>query len=166
VEVTLFVALWMTLGAALHLSTEAYLLLGVPLTALFQTAIRRQPLRALWVRDAPPWRLHKIGWVVALVLAALPALNALADIADRQWRSAAFDALIAVGAFPLVYCLFHLTRERLRQLGACVLVSFALDVVFRALLWRLHLGSAPHALTGKALLTLGVEMAISCRRCA
>jgi membrane protease YdiL (CAAX protease family) len=159
-EVTMLVALWMALGTALHLSVEEYLLLGVPLTALFQIAIRRQPLRALWVRDAPPFRLRRFGWVVAVMLAALPALDALVSLSDREWHSAAFNAVIAVGAFPAAYCLWNLTRSRLRQLAACLLISCALDVVFRATLWMLHLESAPHTLNGKTLQTLALEIPI------
>ena len=56
IEVTLAVGLWMALGIVLHLSVFTYLLLGLPLTAAFQLGVRRQPLRALWVREAPPFR--------------------------------------------------------------------------------------------------------------
>lgn len=50
-EVAGFVAVWMALGWALHLSGEAYLQLGIPLVLLFQLALRRQPLVRLWVTD-------------------------------------------------------------------------------------------------------------------
>jgi membrane protease YdiL (CAAX protease family) len=150
----------MVLGTLLHPGKEGYLLLGVPLTALFQIAIRRQPLRALWVRDAPPFRLTKVAWGVALVLAALPALSALADLGAGKWISAAFDGIIAVGAFPAVYCLWNLTRSDWRQLAACLLLTFALDVVFRTVLWMLHLEGLPHPLNAKSLLILAVEIPV------
>src|SRR5689334_7455836 len=65
----LFVALWMALGWGLRLDGEGYLLLGVPLTLAFQLGIRRQPVRALWVRGAPPFRLTARGWLIGAVLA-------------------------------------------------------------------------------------------------
>jgi len=159
-EVTLLVALWMVLGAVFHLSPEGYLLLGVPLTALFQIAIRRQPLRALWVRGAPPFRLTIVGWVIAIALAALPALGALTLLMEKNWVSAGFNAAIAAGSFPAVYCLWNLTRSHWRQMAACMLISLAMDVVFRTILWMLHLGGAPHPLNGKALQILAMEIPV------
>jgi len=71
-KVTAVVALWTALGIVLRLSTNAYLLLGVPLTAAFQWGVRRQPLRALWVREATPFRFDAGGWAMAATLAAYP----------------------------------------------------------------------------------------------
>ena len=42
-EVACAVACWIALGFAFHLRPNAYLLLGVPLTAAFQWGIRREP---------------------------------------------------------------------------------------------------------------------------
>jgi hypothetical protein len=44
VQVTFFVALWMALGCAFHLSTYAYQLVGIPLFVGFQLLVRKQPL--------------------------------------------------------------------------------------------------------------------------
>ena len=64
----------MTAGWLLHLDTNQYLLLGVPITLLFQLMVRRQPVRALWVREAPPFRL---GWQGAVIAAAGSVLGCL-----------------------------------------------------------------------------------------
>src|SRR5438128_528071 len=53
IAVSLFVAAWMACGWLLRLDADAYLVVGVPPTILFQLIIRRRPLRALWVREAP-----------------------------------------------------------------------------------------------------------------
>jgi len=55
-EITAFVARWIVLGIGFHLSANAYLLLGIPLTVLFQWFVRRAALRSR-VRDAPSSRL-------------------------------------------------------------------------------------------------------------
>jgi len=49
----LFIALWMALGWTLKLDPNQYLLLGTPLTVIFQLFVNRRPLRAMWVRNAP-----------------------------------------------------------------------------------------------------------------
>jgi membrane protease YdiL (CAAX protease family) len=159
-EATLLVAVWMAIGAAVHAGPEEYLLLGIPLTALFQVAVRRQPLRALWVRDAPPLRLPRLAWMVVVALAAVPVMDALGELVGRHWRPAAFNLAIAFGAYPAAYCFWNLTQSRMRQLTACVLLSLALDAVFRTVLWMMRLESGPHPLTGKALQTLALEIPI------
>ena len=45
VEAVAFVGVWMMAGYLLHLSSDAYLLLGIPLTIGFQVLVRRRPLR-------------------------------------------------------------------------------------------------------------------------
>src|SRR5690242_9943925 len=45
VEVGAFVAVWVTAGYLLPLSSNGYLLLGIPLTFGFQLLVRRRPLR-------------------------------------------------------------------------------------------------------------------------
>jgi hypothetical protein len=42
-----FLAAWMALDWLVHLDTNQYLLLGVPIKLLFQLLIRRQPVRTL-----------------------------------------------------------------------------------------------------------------------
>ena len=71
-----FVGIWMALGWAFKLGPNEYLLLGVPLTAAFQLGVRRQPLRALWVRSAPPLRVTPQWLLVTAALAATVGIAA------------------------------------------------------------------------------------------
>ncbi len=121
-----FVAVWVALGYLLPVGAEAYLLLGIPLTVLFQVGVRRRPLRELWVRDPAPyagpvrrdlavagllalapayWGLRLIpdgrpvviGWYVAAVLGAGVAAYALRSTSVRAMlRSAALPTAIGV----------------------------------------------------------------------
>ena len=73
VECAAFVAIWMACGFALPVNANEYLLLGVPLLAVFQLMVRRRPLAELWVRDAPAFALRWPAPVFAAGLAGLPA---------------------------------------------------------------------------------------------
>ncbi len=150
-EVTGLVAVWMGLGFAFHLRPEAYLLLGIPLTGAFQMFVRRQPLRALWVREAPPFRLGRTGWIVAVGLASLPALSALASVAESDWLAAMFQSAVLLGALPTAYCLFNLDRAALRMLVACVAINVLMDVVFRSSLWLFHAHPVPRGLSATTI---------------
>lgn len=52
--VTLMIGGYIALGFAFGLGAEAYLLLGIQITIAFRILIVRRPLRALWLREAPP----------------------------------------------------------------------------------------------------------------
>jgi hypothetical protein len=148
-EAAAFVALWMALGwlirPAFKVRPEAplespfalaYLMLGIPLTALFQVVIRRQPLRAMWVRDAPPPRLGRWGWLIAAGLMAIPALGTLAELGEGKWASAAFAAGALLGAIGAAYAIRQLRRPALRLMALCLAVVAAIDVAVSALLHR------------------------------
>jgi hypothetical protein len=134
VEVSSAVAFWIALGIVFHLSANAYLLLGIPLTAVFQCGIRRQPLRALWVRDAVPFRLGATGWLISVTLAAYPCyrlsenLRAGGHGAETAWYIAA-----AAGAFAAAYALKNFHRATMRDLLICLATAGAIGILFMAL---------------------------------
>lgn len=72
-ECTLFVGLWMALGFVFKFSPISYLLVGVPLVAVFQHFVARRPLHQLWARDAAQWHLDRTGRVFAFALMLTPA---------------------------------------------------------------------------------------------
>ena len=106
IEITAVVAIWIALGIIFHLSVEAYLLLGIPLTAAFQWGVRREPLRALWLRDAQPFRLDAAGWVIAGPLAAYPSYRLVTHVrAGPHLAHVGFYLSAIAGAFAAAYAL-------------------------------------------------------------
>lgn len=121
-----FIAVWMGLGYVLPGGAEIYLLVGIPLTIVFQVCVRRRPLRELWVREpvsrspvdrrdvlvisllalAPIyWGAHAletgnpvlIGWyAVALVGAAAATYSLRSTSVGAMLRSAAVPTAIGV----------------------------------------------------------------------
>jgi membrane protease YdiL (CAAX protease family) len=111
-EATAFVAVWVALGYLLPVDANAYLLLGVPLTAAFQLLVRRRPLRELWVRDGPPFRLDRRGVALAVLLAVVPVVIGVRALAGGAWVVAGWTACAVVGALPAAWTL---SRAPLRQ---------------------------------------------------
>jgi membrane protease YdiL (CAAX protease family) len=121
VEGALFVAVWIGLGWSLGLDANTYLLTGIPLTAVFQRVVRRAPLRALWVREAPPPRR---GWVLpGLALAALPSYLLIGALGRREWVIGGWMASAVAGAFAAGYALRHLRRDSARPFLLCLLTA-------------------------------------------
>jgi hypothetical protein len=129
-----FVAIWMALGWGLKLDANAYLLIGVPLTIVFQLFIRRKPIRALWVREAPAWG---DGWLIpATCLAILPAFRLIQMVGKHEWIVAGWFASAVAGAVGAGYALRHFKREAIRPFLFCNatagLIGIGLMVAARA----------------------------------
>jgi len=137
--VILFVGCWMAYGWIFRPSPQAYLLLGVPLTLLFQWFVRRRPMRALWVRSAPPFRLGWKGITIAALLAVLPAVSAVGELAEDEisWAAVAANAVACLGAVAAAYAIVHFKTKHLRPLAICLLITTTLD----AIQWAIFLGT-------------------------
>src|SRR5262249_6103627 len=125
-EVTLILITWVAMGKLLHLDDSAYVVAGVPIVAFFQLIIRRQPLRALWIREAPPFRLNS-KLVFALPLTVLPSLSTIGAVLPfKPWDCALYVSTV-FGAFAAAYALRHLRRQHLRLLILCIIVNELID---------------------------------------
>lgn len=105
IEAVAFVAVWVSAGYLLPISSNGYLLLGIPLTIAFQMLVRRRPLRELFAPDTTRFALSKQGAAMATVLAVVPgyyATQALSagDATLLGWYLAAMAGAVAA-AFSL-----------------------------------------------------------------
>ena len=108
IEALAFVGVWVAAGDLLDMSTNAYLLLGIPLTAGFQLFLRKKPIKELWVRGGPSLSLHVKGEGVDYILYALAAI---------------------LGAGAAAYALGQFRRETWRYLGLCLATAGLLGVL-------------------------------------
>jgi hypothetical protein len=127
-----FVGFWMFLGWLLKLDANAYLLLGVPLTAGFQTVVARRPIRALWVRDAPRLRVDRTWLLTTATLAALP-LYELSQRYRGGWVIVGWYLGAIAGAPAAAYAIQNWDRRALRAvpvaLGMLVFVSLVMAFI-------------------------------------
>jgi Type II CAAX prenyl endopeptidase Rce1-like len=98
IETLAFVAVWVILGSVLRLDSEAYLLLGVPLTVAFQLLVRRRPLRELWVRTGSRVTASRRGWALGALLAAAPAWFGTQALGSGNWALMGWWSAAVVGA--------------------------------------------------------------------
>src|SRR5579885_1444782 len=118
--VGLVVAVWWTFGFLLHLTTPAFLLLGVPFLVIFQLGIHRQPLRTLWVRSGPPLRLDSWFFLLWVLFSLFPAYAVIREVMNLQFTNAAELSMAIMGAFGLAYALRAMQVKTWRQLGLCL----------------------------------------------
>lgn len=125
-EGIVFVAVWTALGWLLGLKKDAYLLLGIPLTIGFQRVVRREPIRATWVREAPPMGSW---WIVpAAILAIRPVLALVGSFFYREWVIGGWMMAGAVGSVGAGYALVHLGRSAWRPFVICLLTAGLMGV--------------------------------------
>ena len=129
-EGTAAVALWMTLGLVLHLSAYGYLLLGIPITLAFQRYIRKAPLRAMWVRDAPPFQLRAGGVAIAIGLMIVPLVDLVNLLRSRaSWGHDGWNVAALAGAWAATYALRYFNRKLLRELLLCLATSGTIGIL-------------------------------------
>jgi hypothetical protein len=149
IEVAAAVVLWIVLGLFLKLSANAYLLMGIPLTAAFQWGVSRRPLRELWVRAAPPFRLDLTGWAMAVLLAAWPAFRlAKAWTAEGLTAKTVWLLTAAASAVPAAYALRSFRREAARHLYFGLATAGVLGIGF-VLLNAFTNATSPNAPLGR-----------------
>jgi Type II CAAX prenyl endopeptidase Rce1-like len=123
------VAIWIALGIGLHLSVRAYLLVGIPLTAAFQWGIRREPLRALWLRDPVGARFDARAWIIAAFLVLVPLGSLVRDVhAHSPGMNKLFDLSAVAGAFAAAYALRNFRRTAIRPLVLCVAIAGGIGI--------------------------------------
>lgn len=125
-EVLALLAVWVTAGFVLRLGSIEYLLLGIPLTIAFQLFVRRQPVRAAWVRTAPPLVLDRYLVVIAVLLAIAPCVSLQSNLRSGAWRAASWSLVGVGGALGAAYALRHARRDTLRALLGCVVTAGAI----------------------------------------
>jgi membrane protease YdiL (CAAX protease family) len=105
IEAVGFVAVWMVAGYLLPVSSNGYLLLGVPLTAGFQLLVRRRPLRELFAGGTTRFALDRKGVVMAAVLGVAPGYYASQAFMAGEWTAVGWYVCAMAGAVAAAFAL-------------------------------------------------------------
>lgn len=105
IDAVAFVTVWVTAGYVLRLNSNAYLLLGIPLTAAFQLVVRRRPLRELFAPGTRRFALTRHGWAIATVLAIVPGYCATQAATAGDWTTSGWYLAAMGGAVAAAFSL-------------------------------------------------------------
>jgi Type II CAAX prenyl endopeptidase Rce1-like len=123
------VGAWMVAGTALHLSSNAYLLLGVPLLLVFQLGIARRPLAELWFKEPSGAPLPWWGWLTSAAFMVAPGYYLVRGWSRDAWSVHLWMICAAAGAIPLGYSVTRLSRAALKALLLCCATAGVLGVL-------------------------------------
>jgi membrane protease YdiL (CAAX protease family) len=130
VEALAFVGVWIAAGELLDMSTNTYLLFGIPLTGGFQLFVRKKPLTDLWVRGGPSFSLRTVNHKLAMLLAIGPLVYLAVYMVKGQGVDYILYALVAiVGAGGAAYAVGQFRREAWRYLGLCLATAGLLGLL-------------------------------------
>ncbi len=135
-------AVYISLGFLFRLEAVSYLLLGIPLTILFQLCVARQALTKLWLRDEKIFRLNRSGWSIALCLMVFPIYK-ITQVASpdklRLLHFAYYSAAI-LGAFGAGYCYSHFTKKTAKEFLLCfgLIIPVRISFYFFPFLFATH----------------------------
>jgi membrane protease YdiL (CAAX protease family) len=129
-QTILLMVVYISLGFLLKLEAVSYLLLGIPLTLIFQLLIVRQPLHKLWLRDNKKFHLSKLGWTISLFIIAFPiyktielATNDKLTLLNLGYYSAAI-----LGSFGVGYCYSSFTKKTVKDFLLCFGIILVLRI--------------------------------------
>lgn len=121
IQVILFTVVYITLGFLLRLKAQSYLLLGIPLTLIFQLFIVRQPLHKLWLREGEKFHLNKSGWIITICFIAFPIYKTI-ELATEHKLSLVhlgYYSAAILGAFGAGYCYSNFTKKTAKDFLLC-----------------------------------------------
>ena len=104
-EAVAFVAVWMAAGYLLPISSDGYLLLGIPLTVAFQLLVRRRPLRELFAPATSSFSWDGKALAMAGALALLPAVHAVGAATSHNGVLVGWYLAAVVGAVCAAFAL-------------------------------------------------------------
>ena len=146
---TLVIGGYIAVGFAFGLSADAYLLLGIPITVAFQSLIVRRPLRALWLRSAPPFAFTWRSIPAVIVVAIVPAATTFRGLQQDNPVLAAYGVAALIGAVGAVYAIGKMDRNAAVATLRATLVNGAI-LVSVMMVYRLATGGF-HGSVGEAV---------------
>lgn len=143
--VTLLVATWVALGFAFHLTTNTYLLIGMPITLLFQLLIARRPLRELWLAQGQALRFDRwtVAWLLLFLIGPLQAI--VSSVRSSDWVVTIYGVAALIGAIGAALAFRALGRSNLWQLGLLMLIMLPIGLA-RLLIQQMIGGEGLHDL--------------------
>jgi membrane protease YdiL (CAAX protease family) len=129
--VTVVVAVSIALGFLLRLDVNSYLLLSLLLTLVFQLLLRRHPLREVWVRAMPPFRLDAAGIGIAVVLSLVPLYEIYTQLQLQAWAGILYGLVSIGGAVAAAYAIRQMRRTTLRQLLLCLATAGVIGIALQ-----------------------------------
>ncbi|MBV9867025.1 MAG: CPBP family intramembrane metalloprotease [Abitibacteriaceae bacterium] len=126
IEAASFTLIWIAAGGLLHLNSNDYLLLGVPLVVVFQLLVRQQPLCKLWVRDAQSFSISWRGVMLALGLLIVPVYDLATLAPTRNWSVILWLVCCLGGAVLVAFAGCRLQWDSITK---SVVLSFATAVL-------------------------------------
>jgi len=125
---SLFLLIYVALGFLLQLETIAYLLLGVPLTLLFQVLVVKQPLRKLWLHENDEFHLNALGWLITACFLVFPVYQLIQSVSHNTLTvvNLGFYTAVMLGAFGAGYCYSNFTKKTARDFLLCFGITAAL----------------------------------------
>lgn len=151
-EAIVFVAVWVAAGYLLPVSSNSFLLLGIPLTIAFQVLVRRRPLRELFAAGTSRFSLDPSGIVLAVALAVVPALFGVRAVSGGDWTGAGWYVAATIGA---VCSAFAIRQGSVRGTLRAALLPIAVGATgFAAVYSALHVSTGTPIFAGEIVMTV------------
>jgi membrane protease YdiL (CAAX protease family) len=138
-------SLYIGLGFLFRPDANSYLLLGIPITVVFQVFIARRPLRELWLRRGLAMQFDRWTalWLLLFLIGPIQAI--VNGIRYGNWPVAIYGMAAIMGAVGAAFAFRVLGAANLRRLSLWFLLTIPIGIVL-VLIRRSVPGVALHGL--------------------
>jgi membrane protease YdiL (CAAX protease family) len=121
IQTLVFVAVYIALGFIFKLGTLSYLVIGIPLTLLFQLLVVKKPLHQLWLRDETSFNFNRKAWFISVCFLVFPVYRLIDLIEKNQITAdkALYYLACMLGAFGAGYCYSKFTKKTFKEFLMC-----------------------------------------------
>jgi membrane protease YdiL (CAAX protease family) len=121
------VVVWIAIGLIFKLGDSLnrqafYLVIGIPITIVFQLFVRKRPLHELWVRNGPRLEARTVFVPAVVVLLVVPVYLLVRDL-DEGAGFVLYDLALLVGAVGVGYAAKQFVDATWRDLAQCLLTA-------------------------------------------
>lgn len=130
--VTAAVGIEIALGFLFHMGPNAYLVIGIPITVLFQIFVARRPLRELWLLGGQTIKWDSVTVLLLALFLIGPVQTIVSAFKAGNWTVTVYGFATIIGAAGAAIAFRALGKSNLRELGVILLLIISVGL-FRLL---------------------------------
>jgi membrane protease YdiL (CAAX protease family) len=125
IHVTIFIVIYIGLGFILKLDPNQYLLLGIPLSVLFQIFIRKKGIHNAWVRTDEKFKINKNALFYSVILCIYPLYSTFKVLKTKEPDIIIllYHLCMLIGSFACGYAISKMTKKTIKDTILCLFTA-------------------------------------------
>lgn len=131
IQITIFIIIYISLGFLLKLDGNQYLLIGIPLSLIFQVFVRKKSIKSAWLRTDEKFDFNYKSILYIILFCIYPCYQIFKMCTNGPYiiTRILYNLCIILGSFGFSYAVSNLTKKTAKETLLCLLTSGILGVL-------------------------------------